>query len=89
MEPDDLVGLRPGRDGALEVDVVALGDVVRIEAGAKLQPHHGGICSKAHISVERSDVMVERRLKIILVPLICYPAFADEFGTLIHHVKYV
>ena len=89
MEPDDLVGLRPGRDGALEVDVVALGDVVRIEAGAQLQPHHGGICNKAHISVGRPDVLVERRLKIILVPLICYPAFADEFGTLIHHVKYV
>ena len=48
VEPDDLVGLRPGRDGALEVDVVALGDVVRIEAGAQVQPHHGGICNGAH-----------------------------------------
>ena len=59
VEPDDLVGLRPGRDGALEVDVVALGDVVRIEAGAQLQPHHGGICNKAHISVGRPEVLVE------------------------------
>ena len=59
VEPDDLVGVRPGRDGALEVDVVALGDVVRIEAGAQLQPHHGGICNKAHISVGRPEVLVE------------------------------
>ena len=59
VEPDDLVGLRPGRDGALEVDVVALGDVVRIEAGAQLQPHHGGICNGAHESVGRLDVVVE------------------------------
>ena len=49
VEPDDLVGLRPGRDGALEVDVVALGDVVRVEAGAQLQPHHGGVCNGQHI----------------------------------------
>ena len=72
VEPDDLVGLRPGRDGALEVDVVALGDVVRIEAGAQLQPHHGGICNGAHVSVGRLDVASSWRLKVILVHFICH-----------------
>ena len=45
MEPDDFVGLWPRRDGALEVDVVALGDVVRVETGAEFQPDRRGICN--------------------------------------------
>ena len=48
MEPNDFVRLRPRRDGALEVDVVALGDVVRIEAGAQFQEDHRGICNRSN-----------------------------------------
>ena len=56
MEPNDFVRLRPRRDGALEVDVVALGDVVRIEAGAQFQEDHRGICNRSNqiSSLERS-----------------------------------
>ena len=52
MEPNDFVRLRPRRDGALEVDVVALGNVVRIETGAEFQANHRGICNGSQNAVE-------------------------------------
>ena len=39
MEPDDLLGSRVRLDIALEVDVVALLDEVRVETAAELQRH--------------------------------------------------
>lgn len=45
MQPDDLVHLGIGRDGALEVDVVALGNVGGVKAGAVPQSHFWRVCN--------------------------------------------
>ena len=44
VEPDDLVHFRVGRNGAFEVDVVALGDRVCQEVGPEAQCHRRGVC---------------------------------------------
>ena len=76
MEPNDFVRLRPRRDGALEVDVVALGNVVRIETGAEFQANHRGICNGSQNAVEIIQSCVKTFLlssenhpqKVLLLP---------------------
>lgn len=46
VEPGHLVGLRIRVDVALEVDIVALLDVVRVQGGAQFQSHRGNICKE-------------------------------------------
>ncbi len=43
MQPDDLVDLRVCPYPALEVDVVALSQVVRVKVGAELQANLRGV----------------------------------------------
>ena len=56
MKPHDFVWVRPRRHSAFEVDVIAVGDVVGVEAGAQTQPNYWSICNNLEMRLCGSGI---------------------------------
>ena len=50
MQPDDFIDVGVSADFALEIDIVAFGDVVGVQIRAEGQGHRRSICQTRHVA---------------------------------------